>query len=108
MPFSRIAAKAHSVGVPREVKRLQPSANHFRQAALSVGAQKKLARAGFSRVAGNIFVQKSTQDFWKVEGGKVKRLTKSVTQVDNGEKAAGSPRSNPSSFLNDVLDDLSF
>lgn len=82
------------------------SKNHFSEAKLSPEVRSKIASLGLTRVAGNSFICNSTKEFWKVQGGKVIRLT--VDEVDNGETLAAAPTDNPASFLADILGDLSF
>jgi hypothetical protein len=65
----------------------------------------KTARAmGLIRVAGNVFECPSSQDFWKVTGNKVIRL--SSPEVDNGESLKPANKANPSRYLKDILAEL--
>jgi hypothetical protein len=83
-----------------------PSRNHFKQASLPPKLASQIAEHGLTRVAGNIFISHSSQEFWGVKGGKIVRLTKSL-EVDNGESVAA-PTGDPSNFLIDALNDLTF
>jgi hypothetical protein len=58
------------------------------------------------RVAGNVYECPSTKDFWRVEGGKIKKLTGS--EVEQGESIQAAPNDTPSAFLAHILDDLEF
>ncbi len=97
---------AHTIGLTGADLAIQPSNNHLRQASLSPSIMKEAKARGLVRVAGNTYICKSTKDFWNVVDGKIMRLTK--TEVDNGENLQGAPRRNPSSFLDQVLNDLTF
>lgn len=65
---------------------------------------KTAAAMGFIRIAGNVFECPSTQDFWKVNGSKVIRLSSS--EVDNGESLKPANVANPSRYLKDILAEL--
>lgn len=67
---------------------------------------KKAASMGLIRVAGNVFECPSTQDFWKIKGDKVIRL--SGIEVDNNESLPPADVNNPSSYLREILADLDF
>ena len=81
--------------------------NHFSsKEKLPPEVLQKVASMNLTRVAGNIWECPSTREFWKVNGGKIIRLT--VDEVDNGESMAAAPPDNPASFLTDILGDLTF
>lgn len=97
--------RAQTVGRRSEDASLLPSANHFK-AAGSEAIAKQASAMGLRRMAGNMFICVSTRDLWNVVGGRIRRLT--GVEVDNGEKMVGAPKDDPSSFLQDALDDLTF
>ena len=83
------------------------SKNHFSSSnKISPEVKQKIASMGLQRVAGNAYICESTQDFWKVTGNKVVRMT--VDVVDNGESLASAPSNDPATFLAGILDDLTF
>ena len=96
----------YTIGMTEGDNSVQPSNNHFKSASLTKKLAHDIEAMGLSRVAGNVYISKSTVDFWKVQDGKIQRLTK--TEVDNGEELAAAPKNDPSSFLSQVLDDLTF
>jgi hypothetical protein len=89
-----------------EDQAIQPSNNHFKGAALAQKVAREIQAKGLRRVAGNVYICKSTQDFWNVVDGKIVRLTK--TEVDNGENLRAAPRRNPNGFMDQILNDLTF
>jgi hypothetical protein len=97
--------RAQTVGMRRDEELDLPSGNHFKQASLPPKVASQVAELGLTRVAGNIFISHSTKDFWDVKNGKVVRLT--TVEVDNDEHVAA-PTGDPSDFLTDALNDLTF
>jgi hypothetical protein len=97
--------RAQTVGMRQDQELDLPSANHFKQAGLPAKVASQVAEMGLTRVAGNIFINHSTKDFWDVKNGKVIRLTR--VEVDNGEQVSA-PTGDPSNFLTDALNDLTF
>jgi hypothetical protein len=83
-----------------------PSDNHFTSKSVTAALGGEIKRRGLSRIAGNIFLCKSTRDLWSIRNGKVIRLTS--IEVDNGESAAGAPADDPGAFLRESLADLTF
>lgn len=61
-----------------------------------------------TRVAGNIYEQPATRDFWAVKGGKLVRLTGTSTSVDDGERLDPADVDDPENTLNTILADLEF
>jgi hypothetical protein len=105
--MQRIAnVRGHTVGLRADQRIELPSANHFKTAAVSKTAAQMIQAHGLVRVAGNTFICRSTKDFWKLNGGKIVRITK--TEVDNGESVSGAPAGNPAGFLTEILSDLTF
>jgi hypothetical protein len=98
--------KVHSIGLRPDERLNLPSVNHFKEASLSKTAAAAIQAKGLHRVAGNIYVSRSTKDFWRADGGKIVRITK--TEVDNGESIPGAPADNPARFLDDIVRDLTF
>lgn len=96
--------RGQSVGVKHEDASLTPTFNHFKTAG-SKSIMKQASAMGLTRVAGNIFINPSSQDLWKARNGKIVRLTK--VEVDFGERAQG-PKGDPDDFLRDALADLTF
>jgi hypothetical protein len=85
-----------------------PSNNHF-AGSLSKEASTQIAEMGLTRLAGNVYECKSSQDFWKIsDSGGLVRLTNG--EVDNGEKIAPAPKesADTSDFLQSILADLEF
>ncbi len=100
-------ARAHSVGLRSDERIELPSVNHYKAASsLSKTAAAQIKTQGLVRVAGNYLICRSTRDFWKLDNGKLIRITK--TEVDNGESIPGAPASNPSAFIDELLNDLTF
>jgi hypothetical protein len=97
--------RGQAVGLRRDQELELPSVNHFKQASMTAGLQTQIESRGLNRVAGNIFICNSTNDFWNVKDGKVLRIT--TVEVDNGETIA-SPQGDPRDFLDDALTDLTF
>lgn len=71
---------------------------------VTITGLKTAAAMGLVRIAGNVFECPSSQDFWKVNGSKVIRLSSS--EVDNGESLKPANASNPSRYLKDILAEL--
>jgi len=90
------------VGIRKDEMLDLPSANHFKEASLTPVLRKQIKTAGLRRVAGSVYVLPSKNEFWKVRGGSIIRLTKTV-EVDDGESFPGD-----SNFLTDALNELSF
>lgn len=65
-----------------------------------------IADWGMVRVAGNVYECPSTKDFWKVQGGSIKKLV--GNEVDNGESIPAASDENPAKSLTAFLDDLEF
>ena len=109
--MSIVRAQTKTVGLGGKRHREEkdaPSTNHMAsEKALPKQVKAKIASMGLTRVAGNVFEQPSTRDFWKVEGSDIKRLTKGSV-VNNGERIVAAPVDNPRSFLDDILSDLQF
>lgn len=104
--MGRFHYTSHGLGHSDSNFKEDPSPNHFKTASLSPAMQKKIAAMGLERVAGNAYRCKSTQDFWKVDGDKILRL--SADEVDNGDHLAAAPADNPGMFLSSILSDLTF
>ena len=80
----------------------------------------KLAKTqglSLTRVAGNVYLDVTVDEgrdkdsigkFWAVRGGKLVRLTKSGTEVDEGESIQAADQSDPESTLHRILADLEF
>jgi hypothetical protein len=79
---------------------------HFKTASVTPELRRKIEEMGLIRVAGNAYRCTSTKDFWKVQGGKVIRI--SVDEVDNGESIQAAPADTPGNFLSSILADLTF
>lgn len=75
--------------------------------AKNASASMTIDRFNMWRVAGNVYECPSTQDFWEVKEGKLKRLT-SNNVVDNGESLVAANKDNPELSLKAILDDLDF
>ena len=72
--------------------------NHFISSApLPLAVKAKIASMGLERVAGNVYTCPSSQDFWTVKGGKIKKLT--GDEVDNGESIKSAPKNDPMGFM---------
>jgi hypothetical protein len=71
---------------------------------VTVHGLKTAKSMGLIRVAGNVFECPSSQDFWKVTGNKVIRL--SAPEVDNDEHLKPANKANPSRYLKDILAEL--
>lgn len=70
----------------------------------------KLAYASgvtLNRVAGNVYENKASRDYWTVRNGKLVRLTGS-TEVDDGEHLDPADLNDPEASLNRILADLDF
>lgn len=104
----RFQHQAACIGVKSHTEDLHtPSKNHLASdQSLSTSARKKIASMGLTRVAGNVYECPSTQDFWKVQGNSIIRL--SADEVSNGESIPAAPRNDSAGFLADILDDLTF
>lgn len=61
-----------------------------------------------TRVAGNVYEQPATRDFWAVRNGKLVRLTGADSSVDDGEKLAAADIDDPERTLHSILADLEF
>ena len=97
----------YTIGMAREEDAVPPSNNHMaKTASISPALAQEIASLGLVRVAGNQFVRKSTKEFWKVEAGKIRRIT--MTEVDNGDELPAASATNPDDFLQNALSDLSF
>jgi hypothetical protein len=82
------------------------SKNHFASSEeLSPEVKSKIASLGLERVAGNIYSCPSSQEFWRVSGGKVIKLVGSGV-VDNHESITPSDENDPSFSLKGFLEDL--
>ncbi len=98
--------RAQTVGLRKDDALELPSGNHVKKASLSPSIEKQAASQGLRRAAGNIFICNSSKDIWAARAGKLVRLTS--VEVDHGESVAGADASDPGSFLQDALDDLTF
>jgi hypothetical protein len=99
---------SHVVGVTPEQAEGVVKSNHFASTTvLTADTKKKIASMGLERVAGNVYENKSTRDFWQVtSGGGIKRLCSG--EVDNNERIAAAPTNAPADFLDEVLGSLEF
>jgi hypothetical protein len=98
---------SHGLGSRKDEKLTEPSKNHYKQATkLAPELQAKIASMDLVRVAGNSWVCPSSKDFWAVSNGKIKKITSD--EVDNGETLGAAPADDPSSYLDDILGDLSW
>lgn len=97
---------SHGLGKREEDKIVAPSSNHKTASSLSTEIKTKIANMGLTRVAGNVYICKSEQDFWKVSDNKIVRI--SSDEVDNGETLQSAPKDHPSAFLEEILGDLEF
>ena len=70
--------------------------------------QKQAFDLGLTRVAGNVYEQPATRDFWAVKGGKLVRLTGAETEVDDGERLDPADVDDPENTLHRILADLEF
>jgi hypothetical protein len=81
--------------------------NHFASyMAIPRDVQFQIDDLMMRRVAGNVYECPSTKDFWKVEGGVIKKMVGS--EVDQGESIPAAPDDRPAAFLANILDDLEF
>jgi len=107
--MDRFRYSSHGLGGSRQVSEQPSSApteHHFKTASITPELRQKIEEMGLIRVAGNAYRCVSTKNFWKVQGGKIIRL--SVDEVDNGESIAGAPADSPGNFLSQILGDLTF
>jgi hypothetical protein len=82
--------------------------NHFASmTAIPRDVQFQIDDLMMRRVAGNVYECPSTKDFWRVEGGKIKKLVGSG-DVEQGESIPAAPDDRPAAFLAHILDDLEF
>jgi len=97
------ATVSHGVGssITKDVFR-----NHYVEANVPSEVKAKIASMGLERVAGNMFICESSQDFWTVKNGAIVRLVGG--EVDNGEKLSAAPEESPMNFLNAIMSDLEF
>jgi hypothetical protein len=58
------------------------------------------------KVAENRYICPSSKDFWRIEGGKLIRM--SATEVDNGETLPPADVNEPEAFLASLLQELEF
>lgn len=75
------------------------------------GAVQKMAfdlGIQITRVAGNVYEQPATRDFWAVRNGKLVRLTGKDSAVDDDEKLAAADIDDPERTLHSILADLEF
>lgn len=75
--------------------------NVVRKLALDMGMDLR-------RVAGNVYENPASRDYWAVREGKLVRLTGADTVVDDGEKLDPADVSDPEDSLNRILADLEF
>ena len=69
--------------------------------ALNMGIQ-------LNRVAGNVYENPASKDFWAVKNGQLVRLTGSDTEVDLGEHLDPANIDDPETSLRTILADLEF
>lgn len=96
------------IGIAKEKVSGNFNLNHFVSSVpVPPEVKAKIASMGLERVAGNVYECPSTHDFWKVQGGKIKKLVSS-DEVDNGESIVAAPRRNPQGFMSSVMGDIEF
>ena len=88
-----------------------PALPHYlgRRSEIEAAAQsgmKIAASLGLVKLAENRYVCPSTKDFWRIEGGKLIRM--SATEVDNGESMPAADAEHPEAFLAGLLEELEF
>lgn len=106
MALSRVPQRPHGLNLSRHLEKDEaPSSNHM-ASALPRELKSKVASMGLRRVAGNYYECPADRTFWEVKEGKIKKLVNGV--VDTGQRVLAAPHDDPRSFLDEILEGLSF
>ena len=106
-----VAHKARDGGIFSEVlETLAPAPKIAAARADESQVQKLALNMGIqlNRVAGNVYENPASKDFWAVKNGQLVRLTGAETEVDLGEHIDPANIDDPETSLRTILADLEF